>query len=162
VIRTPPFRKASSRSRCASVSKLKTVDSKTWVSGLKVTDFERGYRRPALVALLINLAIPPDFKLQRLRQRVDHRDADAMKPAGDLVAVVVELAAGVKDGQHDLRRRLAARVTIDGNAAPVVDDRHRAVDVNRDVDLIAEAGERLVNRVVDYLVDQVMQSSGTG
>jgi hypothetical protein len=33
----PPFRNASSRSRCASVSKLKTVVSKTSGSGLNVT-----------------------------------------------------------------------------------------------------------------------------
>jgi hypothetical protein len=80
-----------------------------------------------------------------------------VQTARDLVAVVVELAAGVQHGQHDFGRRLAALVHVDRNAAAVVDDGDRVVDVDRDVDLIAEAGERLVDRVVDDLVDEVMQ-----
>ena len=53
-------------------------------------------------------------------------------------------------------------VPIDRDAAAVVDDRDRPVDVNRDVDLIAEAGERLVDRVVDDLVDEVVQPGRPG
>ena len=45
---------------------------------------------------------------------------------------------------------------------PLSIDGDRAVDVDRDVDLIAEAGQRLVDRVVDDLVDQVMQAGGPG
>jgi hypothetical protein len=52
-------------------------------------------------------------------------DADAVQAAGDLVAVVVELAAGVQDGEHDLGRRTAALVHVHRNAAAVVDDRDR-------------------------------------
>ena len=51
---------------------------------------------------------------------------------------------------------------IDGNAAAVVDDGDRAVDVDGDVDLIAEAGQRLVDRVVDDLVDQMVQPARPG
>ncbi len=85
-----------------------------------------------------------------------------MEAARDLVAVVVELAAGMEHGHHDFSRRPAARVLIDGDAAPVVDDGHGVVDVQRDVDLVAEAGERLVYRVVDDFVDQVVQALGSG
>jgi hypothetical protein len=63
----------------------------------------------------------------------------------------------VQNGQHDFRRRFAALVSIDRDAAPVVDDRDRVVDVDRDVDLIAEAGQRLVDGVVDDLVDEMVQ-----
>ena len=85
-----------------------------------------------------------------------------MQSARDLVAVVVELASGMKDGEDDLRGRLAAGMAIDGNAATVVDDGDRAVDVNRDVDLVAVSGQRLVDRVVDDLVDQMVQPGRTG
>ena len=85
-----------------------------------------------------------------------------MQAARDLVAVVVELAAGVQDRQHDLGGRLAACVPIDRNAAAVVDDRHRVVDVDRDVDLVAEPGERLVDRVVDDFVDEMVQPRDAG
>ena len=119
VMTMPPFRNASSRRRCASVSKLNSVVSKICVSGLNVTlvprrcvvpvDLEVGERRAALVALLVDLAVAPDLELEPLGQRVDDRHADAVQAARDLVAVVVELAAGVQHGQHDFGRRLAAR-----------------------------------------------------
>ena len=51
---------------------------------------------------------------------------------------------------------------IDRDAAAVVDDGDRAVDVDRDVDLIAEAGQRLVDRVVDDFVDEVVQPGRPG
>ena len=85
-----------------------------------------------------------------------------MQAARHLVGVVLELAAGVQHGQHDLGRRLARLVHVDRDAAAVVDDRHRVVDVDRDVDLIAEARERLVDRVVDNFVHQVVQPGGPG
>jgi hypothetical protein len=40
-----------------------------------------------------------------LGERVDHRDAHAVEAAGHLVGLVVELAAGVQDGEDDLERR---------------------------------------------------------
>ena len=125
-------------------------------------DLEVGERGAALVALLVDLAVAPDLEVEPLGQRVDDRHADAVQAAGHLVAVVVELAAGVQHGQHDFGRRLAAGVAIDGNAAAVVDDRDRVVDVDRDVDLVAEAGQRLVDRVVDDLVDEVVQPGRAG
>ena len=171
-MRTPAFRKASSRRRCASVSKLNSTVSKTSASGLKVTFVPRflvmpvfdqiGDRLPALVGLRVDLAVAVDLEIEALGQRVDHRDADAVQAAGDLVAVVVELAAGVQDGQHDFRGRLAALVQVDRDASTVVDDRDRVVEMNADVDLIAVAGERFVDRVVDDLVDEVMQTLRPG
>jgi hypothetical protein len=49
---------------------------------------------------------------------------------------------------------------VDGDAAPVVDDGHRAVAVDRDVDALGEAGQRLVDRVVDDLEHAVVQALG--
>ena len=68
----------------------------------------------------------------------------------------------MENGQHDFRRRLAAGVQVDRNAAAVVDDGDRVVDVDGDVDLIAESGQRLVDRVVDDLVDEVVQPGRAG
>ena len=97
-------------------------------------------------------------------QRVDDRHADAVQAAGDLVATAVaELAAGVEHGEHDLDRRPALLlVHRDGNPAPVVDDGHRVVGVDRDGDLGAVAGEGLVDGVVDDLVDEVVQTHHAG
>ena len=48
---------------------------------------------------------------------------------------------------------------IDGDAAAVILDRDLIVAQDDDVDLVAVASQRLVDRVVDDLVDQVMQSA---
>ena len=49
---------------------------------------------------------------------------------------------------------------IDGNATAVVDHRNGVVDVDRDVDLIAEASQRFVDRVVHDLVNEMVQTGG--
>ena len=85
-----------------------------------------------------------------------------MQPARHLVGAVFELAAGVQHRQDDFRRRLSAFVLVDRNATAVVDDSHRFVDVNRDVDLIAESRQRFVDGVVDDLVDEMMQPGRPG
>ena len=87
-----------------------------------------------------------------------------MQAAGHLVAAAVaELAARVQDGEHDLDGRLALLLHHrDRDAAAVVDDGDRVVGVDRDVDRVAVARQRLVDRVVDDLVDQVVQAAHTG
>ena len=80
------------------------------------------------------------------------------KPAGDLVGIVVEFAAGVNLGQDDFERAHAAiGMSVDRDASAVIDDRDRTIRVQRDVDVPAVAGHRLVDRIIDDLVDQVMQ-----
>jgi hypothetical protein len=85
-----------------------------------------------------------------------------VKPARDLVAVVIELAAGVEHRDDDFRRGLAALVAVGRDAAAVVDHCERPVDVDRDVDLIAVAGQGLVDGVVDDLVNEMVQAGRAG
>ena len=125
-------------------------------------DDKIGLRRPALVGLLVDLFVAPDLELEALGQRIDHRHADAVQAARDLVAVVVELAAGMEHGEHDFRGRATALVHVGRDAAAVVDDGDRVVDVNGDVDLAREAGQRFVDGVVDDLVDEMMQPGRPG
>ncbi len=120
-------------------------------------DLEVGLRLAALVGLVVDEPVAPNLEVERLRQGVDDRHADAVQPARHLVAVVVELAAGVQHGHHDLGRRSSALVHVGRDPAAVVDDGDRVVDVDRDVDGVAEPGERLVDRIVHHLVDQVVE-----
>ena len=53
-------------------------------------------------------------------------------------------------------------LVVHGNAAAVVDDGDGVVDVDGDVDAGGVAAERLVDRVVDDLIDQVMQTHLAG
>ena len=92
-------------------------------------------------------------------KRVDDRDADAVQTAGDRVAAAAELSAGVKDRHDDLDRGLAlGGVHVDRDAAAVVGGAHAAVGHERHGDGVAMAGERLVDGVVDHLVDEVVQT----
>jgi len=63
-----------------------------------------------------------------------------MQAARNLVSPLAELAAGVEVGQHQLERgNLVHRMQIDRDAAAVVLDRARAVEVNADRDLGGKA-----------------------
>ena len=120
---------------------------------------QRILRLAEMVFLLVLAAVAIDRQRQQVRQRVDDRDADAVQAAGNLVRVVVELAAGVQHGHDDFGRRTALlRLHVDRNAAAVVDDADRAVGVDRHDDVIAIAGQRLVDRIVDDLEHHVVQA----
>ena len=125
---------------------------------------EIGLRLAALVVLGPDRAVAADLKVELLGERVDDRDADAVQAAGDLVAAAVaELAAGVQGGQHDLGRGpLLFFQFVDRDAAAVVDDGAAVVGVQDDSNAVAVAGDRLVDGVVDDLVDQVVEAARPG
>ena len=81
-----------------------------------------------------------------------------MQPATDLVGPVVKLAAGADLGHHQLQRRNAfSLVHADGDAHTVILDRDAVVFVQRDLDAITTACERLVDGVVDHFVNEMME-----
>ena len=111
--------------------------------------------------------VAPDTHFHPFGERVDDGGADAVQAAGDLVAVLVELAAGVQLGQRDLGGTALGLVLVvhlhaGGNAAAVIDDGDRVVAVDGDDDVVAMAGQRLVDRVVDHLEHQVVQARAVG
>ena len=115
----------------------------------------------------MHLAAPPHGEFQPAGQGVDARDAHAVQAAGDLVAVLVELAAGVQFGQRDFGGRalgfvLVVHLHAGGDAPAVVDDGERAVGVDGDQDVVAVAGQRLVDGVVHHLEHQVVQAGAVG
>jgi hypothetical protein len=124
---------------------------------------DAGHGEPALEALVVDtLPSRLTVDLHPLGQGVDGRDADAVQAAGDLVAAAAELAAGVQGG-HDHWR---AEMPFAGGYPPGCRGRCRDGDaligVDDDVDAVAGAGQGLVDRVVDHLVDQVVQRADVG
>ena len=86
-----------------------------------------------------------------------------MQTAGYLVAGAVELTACVQDGEHNLERRNAhLRVNTAGNAAAVVGNADDIALFDRNFDVRAVAGERLVDRVIDDLIHQMVQTACRG
>jgi hypothetical protein len=118
----------------------------------------------ALVVLPPDVAVGADLQVETLGEGVDDRDADAVEAAGDLVAAAVpELATCVKDRQHDLRRGSALFLhDPHRDAAAVVLDRAAVVRVENYTNRIAMAGEGLVDRVVNDLVNQMVKAARAG
>ena len=123
-------------------------------------------RQAAAEIHLPGVPVAPDLDIELLRQRIHAAHAHAVQSAGDLVVRGVELAARVKLGQHHLHcghhLPVAHRHHVHRNAATVIDHRDRVVDVNRDVNLLRIAGQRFVDGVVYYFVNQVMQAHLAG
>ncbi len=110
--------------------------------------------------LPVDLAVTPDLCDEPLGERVHDRDADTVQAAGDLVALAAELASGVELRQDDGQRRESLLGNdVDRNAGARVADGHGVVRMNGHVDEVVPACERLVDGVVDHLVDEVMQTA---
>ncbi len=84
-----------------------------------------------------------------------------MQARGDLVAAAAELASSVEARHHQLEGGKAFfPVDVDGDTAAVVIHLDAAVGEKRHHDASGVAGQRLVDGVVDHLVDQVVQAGG--
>src|SRR5262245_25786006 len=124
---------------------------------------DRRVRLTPLVALLVDLAVAADLDLEGLGKGVHDGHAHPVQAAGDLVGPVVELAAGVQLGQHDLGRRDAlGGVSLDRDAPAVVLDRDARVYVDRHVDPRAVPRQGLIDRVVHHLEHQVVEAALSG
>ena len=98
-----------------------------------------------------------------LAQRVHDAGADAVEARGHLVSAATEFATRVQYGHNDFQRRLLhLRLQIDRDTAAVVGNCYRAIGVDRDCDTVVVAGQRLVDGVVDQLVDHVVQAVDIG
>src|ERR1700675_1685050 len=86
-----------------------------------------------------------------------------MQSAGHFVATAAELATRVQLGHDDFEGRLALVFhDVDWDAAAVVGDRGGSVLVEGYLDPRAEASQRFINRVVDDLIDEVVEPTVVG
>src|SRR5439155_15342275 len=124
----------------------------------------QGLHGPApLEAGGIHGAVAGDLDVQPGRQGVHHRDPDAVEASGDLVALALELTAGVELGHDDLDRGAPLALgRVDRDAAAVVPDGDGVVGVDGDVDAVGEPGKGLVDGVVHDLDHQVVQATRPG
>ena len=168
------MRNAVSRKRCARVCDDSSSSSKTSESGRKEivvpvsplaafpTSSTLRRRLPARELLAIDLALAPDLGDQPLGESVHDRDAHPVEAAGDLVPLAAELSAGVKLGQDDRERRQSL-VFHDAHrdaGAPVADG-DGVVRMEANLDALVSPRERLVDGVVDHLVDEMVEPART-
>jgi len=129
-----------------------------------VDDFDFAVNGFALIEFKkVLFAVAANGEAQPLRERVHARNAHAVQPAGNLVAVLVELAARVQHAHDDFGGRALGFVLVielhaGRNAATVVGDRNRIVGVDGHDDVVAMAGQRFVNRVIDHFEHHMVQT----
>ena len=124
---------------------------------------DRRHRLAALVLLVVDLAATVDPGLDLLGKRVDHGHADAVEATRDLVPPAAELATGVEHGEDHLEGRLLLLGhDVHGDATAVIGHGGTTVLMESYDNLVREAAHGLVDGVVDYLVEEVMQAPGIG
>ena len=174
-ISSPLLRNAISRRRSIRVWARNSVSSKMVSSGQNVIVVPCFFDGADLGELVLGLAalgevlhplaaVAVDLDVEPARERIDHRRAHAVQAARDLVALTAELPARVQHGHDDLGRGLALvlRVVVDRHAASVVGHATAAVGEQGHVDARAVTRHRLVDGVVDDLVDQVVEARRAG
>ncbi len=81
-----------------------------------------------------------------------------MQAAGYLVAVIVELAAGVEFGEDDFNcRHFFSLVNADGNSASVVFNGDTVVRMDQHFNRVAMSGHGLIDAVIHHFANQVVQ-----
>ena len=116
-------------------------------------------RLAALVFLTEYLTLTVDLSCQMCRQCVDAAHADAVQTAGDLVGALVELTACMEHRQNDFQgRTLLLLVHARGDTTTIVEHADGVTFQNIYCNPIAIASHGLVDRVVNYFVNQVMQA----
>ena len=118
----------------------------------------------AHVLLLVHFSVALDLDMQPIGQRVDTADANPVQTARDLVGAVFELPASVKLRHHHVEGVHARhrRVRPHRDTATVVHHGDGVVGVNEHLDHGRVARQRLVDRVVHHLEDQVVQPPNVG
>ena len=121
---------------------------------------ERRFGQSAREGLAVELLAARHLDDELVRQRVDHRDADAVEAAGRLVGLGVEFAARVQRRHDDFERRLVrkARVRLHRDAAPVVDHREEVLG-ELHLDPGGVAGHGLVHAVVEHFGEEVVEGA---
>ena len=105
--------------------------------------------------------------LAPLGEEVDHGHTHAMETARRLIGPLFKLPAKLEHRHHALERgdlpfHLLGklRMAVDRDAAAVVLNRHTPVDIHRHAHMLGVAGHALVDRVVDHLVDEMVEPAG--
>ena len=134
------------------------VGDRTGLPG-RATCLQLRCRDSPFVALAMDLPFLPYLDHHPLRQGVDHGSSDTVQTSRHLVGFLVELSPCVQHRHHYLDAGLVFdRMHTDWNPVAVVLNHDAAVDPQRDFDAGTAPCHRLVDTVVDDLLDQLVQA----
>ena len=117
-------------------------------------------RQTAGIPLTVPLTVTAHSDRQVFGKRVDAGNAHAVQAAGNLVACIVKLAAGMQLCHDHLNGGYAfLGVDINGNAAAIVTHGNAVVGMQNDGDARAKARHGLVNGVIHHFVNKMVQAA---
>ena len=129
------------------------------LTGLQRADHQRLDHIAAREHQACHLPFAVAASLQPRSQCVGHAHAHAVQAAREAVSpalALVKLATRVQAGEDQFNHRgLLFGVHAKRNAPAIVFDAHRAICVQRDLDLLAVAGQCLVGGVVQHFLNDV-------
>ena len=112
-----------------------------------------------LVVLAMNSPFSIDLHVHLLAQRIDATHAHAVQAAADLITVLIEFTTGMQYGHYHFQRTpMLLGVHIYRNTATVILHSNGVVGIDMHSYLVAEASQCLINRVVHYLIYQMVQT----
>ena len=112
------------------------------------------------ILLAIGLAFAVNFCREVVGKCIDAAYAHTVQTAGNLIAALAELTAGVQHCEHDLQcGTLLLLVQAHGDTAAVICYPYRIAFQDGHLDVCAEARQSLVDGVVHHLIYQMMKSS---
>ena len=126
-------------------------------------DLGRDRHHTTLKANLMYFAIATDGSLKPQGESIYTRCADAVETSGCLVATIAKLTTGMKLGHDHFDAGLTGLlVDINWDASPVITNRNRAIGMQRYIDFCAVTCQNFIDRVINDLFKEVMQSTKTG
>ncbi len=106
----------------------------------------------------MDLPIPVNLHITPFRKSIDSRDTHTVQAAGYFIAPTTKFTACVEHGHHHFQGRLLDLwVHIDRDATSVITYGDAAIRVNIYLNAIAGACQRLIDRVVNHLVDEMVK-----
>ena len=107
---------------------------------------------------MVSTALAADRHIQPFGQSVDNRRTNTVETAACLIGRVVKLTSGVKGCEYKTFRGNAFLVHAHGDTSAIIRNSGGAVFVQCHMDLTAKTGQMLVHRVVNNLIDEVVQA----
>ncbi len=130
-------------------------------TGIRGRSYHLHVRNGLALGVLLHkhLALAVDFRDEEVTEGVHAGYAHAVQTAGHLVAVLIELTAGVEDGENHLQgAAVLLLVHARRDASTIILDTDGIVFQDLYIYFRAETGHRLVYTVVHHLVYQVVKA----
>ena len=140
------------------------IDGRTGLSGLahygKQTVHQIHHGDTSFITVLIDEATTLDSYSQLCGKGIYHRGTYAVQTTAGLVGGIIEFTAGMKSREYQALRTDSFFVHSHGNTTSVIFHGCGAVGFQCHLYRITISGQMLVHRVINDLVDQMIQSLG--